>query len=90
VTHFGRAIVEAKGLADVHVLLNGCVEKRSADVKLAKLKVAGGCDGQEETQVGHADDKRERLIVIQSNALAALLGDEPRFEAGDVTGGVKT
>jgi hypothetical protein len=64
VTHFGRAIVEAEGLADVHVLLNGCVEKPSVDVKLAKLKVAGGYDGHEETQAGHADDMRERLCVM--------------------------
>jgi hypothetical protein len=31
-THFGRAITEAHGLADVHVLLNRGVEKRSVDV----------------------------------------------------------
>jgi hypothetical protein len=64
VTHFGRAIDEAEGLADVHVFLNGCVETRCVDVKLAKLKVAGGSDGQEETHAGHADDKGERLSVI--------------------------
>jgi hypothetical protein len=40
VTHFGCAIAEAEGLADVHVFLNGCVEKRSVDVKLAKLRAA--------------------------------------------------
>ena len=34
------------------------------DVKLADLKVAGGCDGQEETHAGHADDRGERLCVI--------------------------
>jgi hypothetical protein len=44
VTHIGRAIDEAEGLADVHVFLNGCVEKRRVDVKLAELNVAGGCD----------------------------------------------
>jgi hypothetical protein len=64
VAHFGCAIAEAEGLADVHVFLNGCVEKRSVDVKLAELKVAGGCDGQEETQACHADDTGERICVI--------------------------
>jgi hypothetical protein len=33
-THFRRAIREAEGLADVHVLLDGSVEERSVDVKL--------------------------------------------------------
>jgi hypothetical protein len=89
VTHFGCAIAEAERLADVHVFLNGYVEKRSVDVKLAELKVAGGCDGQEETQAGHADDMGERLCVVQSSALAAPFGDEQRFEAGDVTGGAR-
>jgi hypothetical protein len=55
VTHFGRAIVEAEGLADVYVFPDENVEKRSVDVKLAKFKVASGGDGQEETQAGHAD-----------------------------------
>jgi hypothetical protein len=64
VTHFGCAIAEAEGLADVHVFLNRCVEKRNVDVKLAELKVAGGCDGQEETQDGHADDMGKRLFVM--------------------------
>jgi hypothetical protein len=63
-THFGRAITEAEGLADIHVLLNRGVEKRSVDVKLAKLKVAGGCDGKEESQARHADDMGERLRVV--------------------------
>jgi hypothetical protein len=34
VTHYGRAIAEAEGLADVHVLLDGAVEERSVDVEL--------------------------------------------------------
>jgi hypothetical protein len=91
VTHFGCAIAEAEEVVDVDVFLNGCVEKRSVDVKLAEFKVAGGGDGQQETQADHADDKEERLYVILSSALAASFGDEPaepRFEAGDVTGGV--
>jgi hypothetical protein len=46
-THFGRAISEAKGLADVHVLLDWGAEERSVDVKLTHLKVAGGRDGKE-------------------------------------------
>jgi hypothetical protein len=87
-THFGRAITEAEGLADVHVLLNRGVEKRSVDIKLTQLKVAGGCDGQEEAQTGRADDKGERLRVVESNALAAPFGDESCFEAGDIAGGV--
>jgi hypothetical protein len=45
-TYFGRAISEAEGLADVHVLLNMGVEKFSVDVKLTQFKVAGGCDGK--------------------------------------------
>jgi hypothetical protein len=64
VTHLGRAIAKAEGLADVHVLLNRGVEKRSVDVKLAKLKVAGGCDGKEESQASHADDMGERLRIV--------------------------
>jgi hypothetical protein len=64
VTHFGRAIAEAEGLADAHVFLNGCVEKRNVDVKLAKLKVVDGCDGHKEAQASHADDKGERLCVV--------------------------
>jgi hypothetical protein len=47
VTHFGRAIGEAKGLADVHVLLDRGVEERSVDVKLPQIKVAGGREGKE-------------------------------------------
>jgi hypothetical protein len=31
---------------------------------LAQLKVAGGCDGKEEAQAGHADDMGERLRVV--------------------------
>jgi hypothetical protein len=44
VTHFGRAIREADGLADVHVLLDGGVEEHSVDVELTQFKVAGGRD----------------------------------------------
>jgi hypothetical protein len=33
-THLGRAITEAEGVADVHVLLNRSVEECSVDVKL--------------------------------------------------------
>jgi hypothetical protein len=50
--HFGRAISEAEGLADIHVLLNRGVEKRSIDVKMAQLKVASGCNGKEEARTG--------------------------------------
>jgi hypothetical protein len=64
VTDLGRAITESEGLADVHVFLNRGVEKRSVDVKLEELKVAGGCDGQNEAEAGHADDKGERLRVV--------------------------
>jgi hypothetical protein len=39
-TQFGRAITEAEGLADVHVLLNRGGEKRSVDVQLTQLEVA--------------------------------------------------
>jgi hypothetical protein len=45
-THFKRAINEAEGLADVHVLLHGGVEERSVYVKLTQFKVAGGRDGK--------------------------------------------
>jgi hypothetical protein len=34
VRYFGRAIKEAEGLADVHVLFDGGVEERSVDVEL--------------------------------------------------------
>jgi hypothetical protein len=45
-THFRRAISEAEGLADVHVLPDWGVEERSVDVKLTlQFKFAGGRDG---------------------------------------------
>jgi ABC-type protease/lipase transport system fused ATPase/permease subunit len=46
-THFERAIIEAEGLANVHVLLHLGVEGRSVDVQLAHFKVAGGRDGKD-------------------------------------------
>jgi hypothetical protein len=49
VTHFGRVIREAEGMADVHVLLDGGLEESSVDVQLTQFKVVGGRDG-------HADD----------------------------------
>ena len=64
VTHLGCAIVEAEGLADVHVFLNRGVEKRSVDVKLTQFKVAGGCYGKKEAEAGHADDMGERLRIV--------------------------
>jgi hypothetical protein len=64
VAHFGRAITESEGLADIHVFLNRGVEKRSVDVQLTELKVAGGCDCEEEAKAGHADDMGERLRVV--------------------------
>jgi hypothetical protein len=87
-THFGRAISEAEGLADVHVLLNGGVEERSVYVKLTQLKVAGGRDGKEEAKPSHADDRGERLRVVEASALATPFGDEPRLEEGDIANGV--
>jgi hypothetical protein len=89
VTHSGRAISEAEGLADVYVLLNRGVEKRSVDVKLTQFNVAGGCDGKEEAKVGHADDKGERLCIVKASTLAAPFGNEPCFEAIDISGGVR-
>jgi hypothetical protein len=62
--HFGRAITKPEGLADVHVLLNRGVEKRNVDVKVTQLKVAGGCDAQEEAHASHADDSIERLRAV--------------------------
>jgi hypothetical protein len=56
VTHFERAIREANRMADLHVLLDGGVEKRSVDVELTMFKVAGGRDGEEEAEAGHADE----------------------------------
>jgi hypothetical protein len=56
-THLGRAINEAEGLADVRILLNRGVEECSADVKLTQFKVAGGGYGKEEAKAGHTDDK---------------------------------
>jgi hypothetical protein len=71
-THFGRAISEAEGLADVHVLLNRGVEKRGVDLKLTQFKVAGGCNGKEEAKTGHADDMGERFSIVE--AIAVRLG----------------
>jgi hypothetical protein len=31
---------------------------------LTQRKVAGGCDGQEEAQAGHADDRGESLRLV--------------------------
>jgi hypothetical protein len=45
VTHFGRAIREAEGLADVHVLLDWGVEKRIVDVESTQFNVTSGRDG---------------------------------------------
>jgi hypothetical protein len=87
-THFGRAIIEAEGLADAHVLLDGGVEERSVDGKLAQFKVAGGRDGKEEAKVGHANDWGERFRIVEASALAAAFGDDPCFEAGDIAHGV--
>jgi hypothetical protein len=70
-THFRRAISEAEGLADLHVLLDWGVEERSVDVKLAQFKVAGGRDGKEEAKAGHADDRGERFRVVEAIALVA-------------------
>jgi hypothetical protein len=69
-TDFRRAFIEAEGLANVHVLLNRGVEKRSVDVKLAQLNVSGGCDGKEESHVGHADYRGERLSIVKARTLA--------------------
>jgi hypothetical protein len=87
-THFGRAISEAEGLADVHVLLDWGVQDRSVDVKLRQLKVAGGRDGKEESKAGHADDRGEHFRIVEASASAASFGDEPCFEAGDIANGV--
>jgi hypothetical protein len=62
-TRFGRVTNEAEGLADVHVLLNRGVEKRSVDVNLTQFKVADGYNGKEEAQAGHADDKGKNVSV---------------------------
>jgi hypothetical protein len=87
-THFGRAISEAEGLVDVHVLLDWGVEERNVDVKMAQFKVAGGRDGKEEATVGHADYMRERFRIVEADALAASFGDESCFEAGDIANDV--
>jgi hypothetical protein len=84
VTHFGRAISEAEGLADVNVLLYGGVEKLSVDVELTHFKVTGGGDGKKVAEAGHADDGEKYFRVVESSSLAATLGDEPGFEAGDI------
>jgi hypothetical protein len=88
VTHFGRAIIETEGLADLYVLYDAGVEERSADVELTQFKVVGGRDGEEETKAGHADDMGERFRIVEANTLAATFGDEPCFEAGGITHGV--
>jgi hypothetical protein len=80
-THLRRAIREAEGVADVHILLDGGVEERSVDIKLTQLKVAGGRDGEEEAKAGHADDSGERFRIVEANALPITFGDELRFEA---------
>jgi hypothetical protein len=90
VTHFGRAIKEAEGLADVHVLFDGGVEGRSVDVELTQFKVAGGRDGEEEAKADHADVKGERFRIVEASTLAATFGDEPCFEAGDIAQGFLT
>jgi hypothetical protein len=53
-THFRRGIGEAKGLADVRVLFDGSVNKRSVDIKLTYFKIACGRNGEEEAKAGHA------------------------------------
>jgi hypothetical protein len=87
-THFGRVISEAEGLADVHVLLDWGVEGRSVDVKLTQFKVVGDRDGKQEAKAGHTDDMGERFRIVEAIALAAPFGNESCFEAGDIANGV--
>jgi hypothetical protein len=88
-TYLKRVISEAEGLADVHVLLDGGVEKGNVDIELTQFKVAGGRDGEEEVKAGHADDGGERFRIVEANVLAAIVGEESCFEAGDIAHGVR-
>jgi hypothetical protein len=56
------SIHEAEGLTDVHILFDGGIEERGIDVKFAEFKVYGGCNGKEEPETSHADD-REKVCV---------------------------
>jgi hypothetical protein len=88
-TQFRRAIGEAKGLADVHVLFDGSVEERSVDMKLTHLKISCGRNGEEYTKVGNAYDWGEYFRIVEASALAATFGYEPCFEAGDIAHGIR-
>jgi hypothetical protein len=83
-THFRRAIGEAKGLEDVHVLLDESVEERSVEIKLTHSKISCGRNGEEEAKAGHAYVWGEYFRIVEANTLAATFGDEPGFEAGDI------
>jgi hypothetical protein len=78
------AIREAEGLTDVNVLSDEGVEKRSVDVRLTKIEVHGGHNGEEEAETGHAKNRREILRIVEVRALTATLGHEAGFEAEGV------
>jgi hypothetical protein len=73
-THFRRAIGQAKGLADVRVLFDGSVKERSVDIMLTQFKIACGRNGEEEAKAGHAYDWGECFRVVEASTLAATFG----------------
>jgi hypothetical protein len=88
-THLRSAIREAKWLADVHVFIDRSVQERSVDIKPTEFKVAGGRNGEEESETGYVNGRGESLRIVEACALAAAFGHEPGFEAGDITQCVK-
>jgi hypothetical protein len=83
--HFRGAIREAAGFTDVNVLFDWGAEKSGFDVNLTELKVHGDRNGEEHAETGHANDRRESLIIVEARALTTALGHEAGFEAGDFT-----
>jgi hypothetical protein len=51
-------------LADVHVFVVGSVEERRDDIKLTLFEVAGGRNGEEESEICHANDPGENLLIV--------------------------
>ena len=70
------ALLVARGLLNVHLLLQLAVEESSLDVQLVDLAVVGGSDGQQGAQGGKLADGGEDLLVVDALALAETLGDE--------------
>jgi hypothetical protein len=79
------AICEAKGLTDVHILFDGAIQERGIDVNLTEFEVHDGCNGKEEVEASHPDDRGESLYVVETRVFVATLGHEAGLVARNFT-----